>query len=90
MQNICTAEEIRVPTMLTIRETAEFFGVPVHFVRSKVASGEVHAVRAGKKFLVNAQRFSEFLNGNDSIKTPAVAENIANGGRVQPIPLRLR
>lgn len=89
MQNICTAEEIRVPTMLTIRETAEFFGVPVHFVRSKVANGEVHAVKAGKKFLVNAQRFSEFLNGDDSIKT-TVAENIANDRRIQPIPLRLR
>ena len=45
-----------------IRKTAELFGLPVHFVRTKVASGEVVAVRAGRKFLVNVDRFAEYLN----------------------------
>lgn len=45
-----------------IRKTAELFGLPVHFVRTKVASGEVVAVRAGRRFLVNVDKFAEYLN----------------------------
>ena len=48
--------------METIKRTAEIFGLPVHFIRCKVASGEVVAVRAGRKFLVNVDRFAEYLN----------------------------
>ena len=45
-----------IPHMETIKRIAEIFGLPVHFVRAKVASGEVVAVRAGRKFLVNVQK----------------------------------
>ena len=50
-----------IPHMETIKRTAEIFGLPVHFIRCKVASGEVVAVRAGRKFLVNIDRFAEYL-----------------------------
>lgn len=52
----------KFPHMETIRKTAELFGLPVHFVRSKVSSGEIVAVRAGKRFLVNVDKFAEYLN----------------------------
>lgn len=55
-------EQFTPPRMETIKATAELFGLPVHFVRQKVTSGEVVAVRAGRKFLVNAERFGEYLN----------------------------
>lgn len=77
--------EFKVPQMRTIRETAALFGLPVHFVRAKVSSGEVVAVRAGKKFLVNIDRFAEYLNSATVTQT---AEN-AHGERHQriaPIP----
>lgn len=51
-----------IPHMETIKRTAEIFGLPVHFIRCKVASDEVVAVRAGRKFLVNVDRFAEYLN----------------------------
>ena len=51
-----------IPTMENIKKTAEIFGLPEHFVRAKVASGEVVAVRAGKRFLVNVEKFAEYLN----------------------------
>lgn len=51
-----------VPHMENIKKTAEIFGLPEHFVRSKVASGEVVAVRAGKRILVNVEKFAEYLN----------------------------
>lgn len=52
----------KIPHMETIRRTAELFGLPVHFVRCKVSSGEVVAVRAGRRFLVNVDKFAEYLN----------------------------
>lgn len=62
---------IHIPRMETIKRTAEIFGLPVHFVRGKVNSGEVVAVRAGKKFLVNIERFADYLNGNTVTNMPS-------------------
>lgn len=55
---------LKIPRMETIKRTAEIFGLPVHFVREKVNSGEVVAVRAGNKYLVNVDKFAEYLNGS--------------------------
>ena len=66
-----------------IRKTAELFGLPVHFVRTKVASGEVVAVRAGRKFLVNVDRFAEYLN-NTTVQPESGADK-DNPARVTPI-----
>lgn len=55
---------LKIPRMESIKKTAEIFGLPVHFVRSKVASGEVVAVRAGRRFLVNVDKFIEYLNNS--------------------------
>lgn len=52
------------PRMLGIKETAEVFGLPVHFVRQKAASGEIVAVKAGRRYLINADRFADYLNSN--------------------------
>lgn len=54
--------ETKLPRMEGIKKTAELFGLPVHFVRCKVSSGEVVAVRAGRRFLVNVDKFAEYLN----------------------------
>lgn len=51
-----------VPQMETIKKTAEIFGLPVYFVRQKVTNGEIVAVKAGRKFLVNVEKFAEYLN----------------------------
>ena len=66
-----------VPHMENIKKTAEIFGLPEHFVRSKVASGEVVAVRAGKRFLVNVEKFAEYLNSS-TITTPPNDDISAN------------
>ncbi len=83
--------EIKLPRMETIKTTAELFNLPVHFVRQKVNSGEVVAVRAGRKYLVNVEKFAEFLNGEGSA---GAAENNSSRStesdkpRIAPIPLR--
>lgn len=56
--------EIKIPVMLGIKETAETFGLPVHFIRELVKSGKVYAVQAGsKKIFVNAGSMADYLNG---------------------------
>lgn len=79
--------EIKIPRMETIKTTAALFNLPVHFVRCKVASGEVVAVRAGRRFLVNVDKFAEYLN-NSTIATSQGDNEAASSGRVSPIELR--
>lgn len=79
---------IEIPRMLTIRETAELFNLPIHFVRQKVGSGEVVSVRAGRKFLVNAESVSEFLRTGKPQGTTKAAPAADTTPRIAPIPLR--
>ncbi len=84
-----TGKNLIIPRMETIKKTAEIFGLPVHFVRTKVNSGEVVAVRAGRRYLVNVDRFAEYLNSNTI--TPQAEELEAETvGRVYPININRR
>lgn len=76
-------ETTKIPHMETIRRTAEIFGLPVHFVRTKAASGEVVAVRAGRRFLVNVDKFAEYLN-TSTVQTESGADTDGSA-RVTPI-----
>lgn len=76
-------ETTKIPHMETIRKTAELFGLPVHFVRTKVSSGEVVAVRAGRRFLVNVDKFAEYLN-NSHIQPESGTES----GACRILPIR--
>lgn len=51
-----------IPRMETIRATAKLTGLPEHFIRTKVISGEIAAVKAGCKYLVNVDKLIEYLN----------------------------
>lgn len=80
-------EELKVPRMEPVKKIAKIFGVSIPFVYQKVKSGEVVAVRAGKKFLVNVDKFAEYLN---SATVPQTTESIS-GERLQRIaPISLK
>lgn len=76
-------EELKVPRMETIKTTAALFNLPVHFVRQKVTSGEIVAVRAGRRFLVNVDKLAEYLNS--SKLAPEADKAAASNGRIAPI-----
>lgn len=84
----------KIPTMLTVRETAERFKLPVHFVRSCVGDGSFVSVRAGRKFLVNAESVTAFLNTGVPQGTAATTtesarrSDVETARRVTPISLR--
>ena len=75
-------DNIRIPRMRTIKDTAELFGLPVHFVRQKVNDGEIVAVRAGRRFLVNVDKLAEYLDSN------TIPQESEESGKIQPIALR--
>lgn len=54
----------KIPRMLTIKQVAMEFGLAEHFVRELAKSGKIICVRAGNKFLINADKLIEFLNTN--------------------------
>jgi excisionase family DNA binding protein len=56
-------------TMLTILEAAKKYSIAVHALRIWVKSGELPAVRCGKKYLIADMRLRDFLlNGNNQTK----------------------
>ncbi len=71
-----------IPRMETIKKTAELFNLPEYFVRQKVSCGEVVAVKAGKKYLVNVDRFADYLN-NTTVQQERT-ETI-----ITPVPVKL-
>jgi len=82
-----TEKTLIIPRMETIKKTAEIFGLPVHFVRTKVSSGEVVAVRAGRRFLVNVDKFAEYLNSS-TISSESENDEGTRDSRIHPIELR--
>jgi excisionase family DNA binding protein len=64
--------------MKTIEETAQYFGLPKHFCRRAVLEGKVVYVRTGRKYLINIEKFAEWLNAGEQDSEP-IANNIQYG-----------
>ncbi len=77
-----------VPQMATIKETAKLFGLPEHLVRQKVLNGEVVAISTGRRYLVNVDRFAEYLNSN-KLSAPDERDEPAERSGIRPIPVNL-
>ena len=54
--------EFKIPTMLTIKETAEVTKMAEHHVRQLAISGKIVCVKTGKKYLINLEKFIDYLN----------------------------
>lgn len=75
-----------IPVMLTIKETAERFGIAPYYARQLALSGTVKAVRVGRgKILINAQSVAEYFNSN-YITNISSAQNTSI---IMPIPVKL-
>lgn len=58
---------LEIPRMLTIQGAAKLFDLPEHsvrtFARQDQAGSRLFTVMVGKKYLINAERFTAYLNG---------------------------
>lgn len=76
-----------IPHMETIKNTAKMFGLAEHFVRQLVLKGEIVAVKAGCKYLVNVDKLAEYLNTN-TLGAEQETPDEAHG--IKPIPINIR
>lgn len=77
----------RVPRMEIIKITAKIHGLLEHLVRQKVLNGEVVAIKAGRRYLVNVDKFTEYLNTN-KLPAPDEQDEPAEQSGIYPIPLK--
>lgn len=52
----------KIPEMLTIKETAERFGMSQYSIRKLIQQRKIAFIHPTSKYLINADRFSEYLN----------------------------
>lgn len=54
---------MELPKMKTIKEISKLSGLSYYYIRNLCLNNQIVYVRAGNKFLINYDRFAEFLNG---------------------------
>ena len=57
-------DNIKIPTMLTVKETARVTNLPVNFIRQLVWDNKIVYTKAGCKYLVNLEKLIEYLNSS--------------------------
>ena len=60
--------ETRIPRMRTILECAEETGVSATTIRKLIWKHEIVFIKCGNKYLVNLDRFIDYLNGEPITK----------------------
>ncbi len=61
------AAELKIPRMVGIDEAAAMFGLTRYFVRQLCLQRKIVFVKAGKKYLINAERLADYLNRGDEV-----------------------
>lgn len=56
---------LKIPTMLTINEVAQRTGLAKFHIRTLALQGKIKSIRAGKKILINFEKFIEYLNADE-------------------------
>lgn len=59
--------ELKIPEMLSIKETTEKTGMSYDAIRNLCLQNKIVYIRAGAKYLINMDKFVEFLNGNEVV-----------------------
>ncbi len=57
-----TNEEVKIPTMLSLREAAKRTGLSYDYLRKACNRYEIVHVRCGNKILINLEKLIEHLN----------------------------
>lgn len=60
--NIVQIKDYQIPEMVTISELSERTGLSYSFIRKLCIQNKIVHIRSGNKYLINFNRFLEFLN----------------------------
>lgn len=53
------------PTMLTIPQLASRTALSKYYIRKLCTSNKIHYIKTGKKYLINYEKFLDYLNGDN-------------------------
>ena len=67
-------DKIFVPTMLTIKQTAKATGLAEHYIRQLCRQNKICFKMTGSKYLINFEKFVEFLNTGESTENTVTAK----------------
>lgn len=59
---------MQIPTMKTIKEAAAETNVSYDFIRKLCLQNKIVFIRAGAKYLINMEKFVEFLNEGEQVE----------------------
>lgn len=65
MTNIQNNTTVAMPRMRTIKQTAEETGVSYRYIMSLCKMDKIVHIKVGAKYLVNLDKFIEYLNNGD-------------------------
>lgn len=79
----------KIPQMETIAKTAEIFNLPEHFIRQLARSekGKAFTIKAGRKYLINTEKFADFLNCKYNTYEQVKTEKTCT---IHPIPVNYK
>ena len=76
-------ETYTIPKMLTVKEAAAEFNLPVTAIREWIGEGALPVVTCGRKHLINASVLSNFLLGTPiSNPTPITPVGVSSSGTI--------
>lgn len=55
-----------IPRMCSITEAVECTGLPDKLIRQLIRSGKIPYIKSGTKYLINLNRFIDYLNTGDA------------------------
>ena len=61
-------EALKIPYMATIKECSQKTGMSYDHIRKLCLAGKIIYVKAGNKYLINMDRFIEFLNTGEKVE----------------------
>lgn len=68
---------VKIPQMLTITQTVEALegtGITRHFIRQLCLDNKICYIKAGSKYLINFDKLIDYLNGENTEKNTARAD----------------
>ncbi|MFR4784864.1 MAG: excisionase family DNA-binding protein [Pilosibacter sp.] len=67
MEREGSGKRMAIPTMVTIKEAAEKTGLSYYYIRKLCLEKKVVHITAGRKVLINEEKFINFLNGEQEV-----------------------
>ncbi len=69
LEKIVNEDRRNIPRMKPIKEVSALTGISYDAIRKKCLKNEIAYIRCGNKFLINLDRFIDYLNGGQVSKS---------------------